>query len=221
MEGARVSGPRNLIIIGGGEHARVVAEAAGTQPEAWNVVGFVDCQPCPRAVERLGLRQLAGDEEGLERARDSWFVLGIGRLGSATLRRQLVARYSAAGARWATVVHSETWISPTATLRDGAVVLAGATVNTGATLGAHSVVNTGTIIEHDVTLGDYAMAAPGVVVGGGTEIEDDCYLGLGCRLRDHIRIGCGTVVGMGAVVVRSLPAGVTAVGMPAKVCGGT
>ena len=211
-----MSEPRDLILIGGGEHARVLAEAAASRPELWRVIGFVDPQPCPETERRLGLRAFASDEEALCEAGHALFVLSIGRIRSAELRRKLVARYSAAGARWATVVHRTAWVSPTAMVEPGAAVFAGAVVQTGAMLGAHAVVNTGAIIEHDVTVGDFTLVAPGVAVGGGTVIGSDAYLGLGCRIRDHLQIGSGVTVGMGAVVTRSVRDGVTVTGVPAR-----
>ena len=206
----------DLVVIGGGEHARVVAEAAASRPEQWRVIGFVDHQPCPETERRLGLRALASEDEALRETGRAWFVLGIGRIRSAPLRRELVTRYSAAGARWATVVHATAWVSPTATVAPGAVVFAGAVVQTGATLGAHAVVNTSAIIEHDVSVGDFTLVAPGVAIGGGTAIGSDSYLGLGCRIRDHLQIGSGVTVGMGAVVTRSVRDGVTVTGVPAR-----
>ena len=211
-----MSEPRNLILIGGGEHARVLAEAAASRPELWRVIGFVDPQPCPETERRLGLRAFASDDDALRESGHAWFILAIGRIRSADLRRKLVARYAAVGARWATVVHATAWISPTAAVAPGAVIFAGAVVQTGAAIGEHAVVNTGAIVEHDVTVGDFTLVAPGVAVGGGTVIGPDAYLGLGCRVRDHLQIGSGATVGMGTVVTRSVRDGVTVIGVPAR-----
>jgi len=218
MESSRLcmSTPRDLILIGGGEHARVVAEAAMSRPEQWRVIGFVDNQPCPETERRLGIRAFVSDEEAMSETANAWFILGIGRIRSAELRRKLVARYSAAGARWATVVHATAWVSPSAAIAPGVIVFAGAVVQTGASLGMHTVVNTGAIIEHDVTVGDFTLVAPGSAVGGGTVIGPDGYLGLGCSVRDHLQIGDGVTVGMGAVVTRSIQNGLTVAGVPAR-----
>ena len=59
--------------------------------------------------------------------------------------------------------------------------------------------------------------APAAAIGGGTSIGEQCYLGLGCRVRDHVRIGRRVTVGMGAVVVGSVPDDTTVVGVPARV----
>lgn len=209
--------PRDLIIIGGGEHARVVAESARSCPAQWHLVGFVDREPCTRTAELLHVPQFLDDDEAMKLNPTASFILAIGRMDSNVLRRSIAARYDAAGARWATLIHAQSWVSPSAQLGEGAFVGAGAIVNTGAKLGAHTIVNTGAIVEHDVGLGDFVSVAPGVVIGGGTTVGDDAWLGLGCRVRDHIQIGRGTIIGMGAVVVKSLPAQVCAMGVPASI----
>ena len=206
---------QSLVVIGGGEHARVVVEAARSRPDLWDVSGFVDPKPCAETATRLGLPRL-GDDDWVVTAR-SWplLVLGVGEVGVSRRREHIVTRYAARAARWATIVHAAAWISPTAVLEPGAVVLAGASVNSGARLGAHVVVNTGAVVEHDVVMEAFAQLGPGAVVGGGTVVERGAYLGLGCRVRDHLRIGRETLVGMGAVVVADVEGGAVVAGVPA------
>jgi acetyltransferase EpsM len=218
-EGSMLSRPRDLIVIGGGEHARVVIEAARSRPELWAVLGFVDPAPCAETSKGLAVERLGTDEEALARAgtnRDLAFVIGLGSTGVGTRRREICVRYDALSVRWATVVHARAWVSPTAVLGRGVMVSAGASVNSGARLGDHAVVNTGAIIEHDVLLGPFAQAAPGAAIGGGAVVGAGSYLGLGCRVRDHVRIGEAVTVGMGAVVVGSIPDGEVVMGVPAR-----
>lgn len=207
---------KELIVLGGGEHARVVIEAARSCPDQWHVAGFVDPLPCSETVRSLGVPRLGDDRECLAiLTPDQWIVLGIGQIGSA--RARVVERYSAAEGRWATVIHATAWVSPTASLGAGVVVLVGAVVNAGAKVGDHCVINSGVILEHDVRLDPFAHVAPAVVVGGGTTVGPGSYLGLGCRIRDHIQIGRAATVGMGAVVIDSVPDEATVFGVPARI----
>jgi maltose O-acetyltransferase len=48
-------------------------------------------------------------------------------------------------------------------------------------------------------------------------LEDAVTIGSGAVVIQGVRVGAGTTVGAGAVVVRDLPAGVTVVGVPARV----
>jgi acetyltransferase-like isoleucine patch superfamily enzyme len=52
---------------------------------------------------------------------------------------------------------------------------------------------------------------------GDIEIADDAWLGYGAVVVSGVSIGEGAVVGAGSVVTRSLPAGVVAVGSPARI----
>ena len=53
----------------------------------------------------------------------------------------------------------------------------------------------------------------------GIIIEDDVWVGAGCKILDGVRIGRGCVIGAGAVVTSNLPDFSIAVGIPARVVG--
>ncbi len=206
-----------LVLIGGGEHARVVVDAA--RLSNWTIVGYVDRAPNAR-TERLGISYLGDDDAFAPPSKGPLhYVITVGNIGPSPVRREIARRYQAKYAEsllWASVVHASATVSPSAKLEDGVVVLAGAIVNAGAVLGAHAIINTGVIVEHDVALGALVHVSPGAVIGGGVEIGAGSYLGLGCKIRDHVRIGAGVTIGMGAVVVSDVPDGVTVKGVPGR-----
>ena len=77
-------------------------------------------------------------------------------------------------------------------------------------------------VAHDCIIGDYVTFAPGVKCNGNIHIEDHAYIGTGAVIKQGtpdkpLVIGKGTVVGMGAVVTKSVPPGVTVVGNPARI----
>jgi acetyltransferase EpsM len=186
-----------LILIGGGEHACVVADAARSSGQ-FDIRGFVDPRPCDETAVRLALPRL-GDDAAL--VPSALAVLGVGAIGPSPLRRGIVDRATPHVQGWAIVVHSTAWVSPSAILAEGTVVLAGAVVNSGARIGRHCVINSGAIVEHDVVLGDFVQVAPGAVLGGGVRVGEDTFVGLGAMVRDHVRVGIGVFIGMGLVVV--------------------
>lgn len=77
-------------------------------------------------------------------------------------------------------------------------------------------------ISHDCNLGDYVTIATGVRCNGNVHIEDHAYIGSGALIKQGnpdqpLIIGKGAIVGMGAVVTKSVPAGVTVAGNPARI----
>ena len=77
-------------------------------------------------------------------------------------------------------------------------------------------------VEHDCVIGDFITFAPGVKCNGNIHIQDHAYIGAGAMIKQGtpdqpLVIGRGATVGMGAVVTKSVPAGVTVVGNPARI----
>ena len=210
-----MNSPSDLVLVGGGEHAAVVLDAARLSARV--VVGYVDDSPTAM-MARSGLPWLGDDARVLGQADATAhsYVIAFGALGRVVTRQAAVARYASHEVRFATIIHPRAIVAASAQLGAGAVVLAGAVVNPHAKVGAHAIVNTGAIVEHDVEVSDFAHIAPGAVIGGGARIGVGTTIGLGASVRDHCVVGSETIVGMGAVVVRSVPAGVIVAGVPAR-----
>lgn len=80
----------------------------------------------------------------------------------------------------------------------------------------------GIIISHYATIGknvtiNHQVTVTGGLPGTAATIEDDCVLGAGAKIIGPVHIGKGAKIGANAVVVTDIPAGATAVGIPARV----
>lgn len=103
---------------------------------------------------------------------------------------------------------------------DGAIFCSFSHVTSNAKIGRFFHGNIYSYVAHDCVIGDFVTFAPGVMCNGHVVIEDHAYIGTGVVIKDGtdkpIVIGRGAVVGMGAVVTKSVPPGATVIGNPAR-----
>jgi sugar O-acyltransferase (sialic acid O-acetyltransferase NeuD family) len=202
---------QELIIIGGGGHALVVAESA--LAAGYTLAGFLDDNPeAPLGRGQPSCPWLGKlSETGIPAGRP--WILALGKLD---LRRQWLSRLPPAPGSAATIIHPRATISPTAQLAPGAFIAPGAIVHTRARIAAHGIINSGAIIEHECDIGDNTHIAPGAVLGGRIHIGSHTLIGLGARILPNLRIGSRCTIAAGAVVTRDVLDGATVRGIPAR-----
>ncbi len=208
---------QDIVIVGAGGFGREVlwlCEEANRENLRWNVLGFIDEDPVLRGATVCD-RPVLGGLDWFDNTvpRDVGVLFGI---GSPTARKSLFERLAPAGVRFPGVVHPGVRRSRFVGIGEGTIVCAGNTITTQVTIGAMAIVNLGCTIGHDVVIGDFCTIAPGCSLSGYTRLGVGVEFGTGVRTVPGRSVGDWSVVGAGAVVTRDIPAGVTAVGVPAK-----
>ena len=199
------------ILIGAGDHARVVLEAVTA--EGLSIVGLI--APEPPGTSVLGIAVLGGDYL-LPKLRREGVTTAVLGLGSNRLRHALVERLLALGFALPPVVHPRAYVSPTAVLSAGVVVLQLGTVGTQAEVGVAAIVNSGAVVEHNAAIGAAAHIAPGCALAGRVRVGARTLVGVGSSVRPGVTIGSDAVVGAGSAVVRDIPDGAVWCGTPAR-----
>jgi sugar O-acyltransferase (sialic acid O-acetyltransferase NeuD family) len=206
-----------LVIFGAGGLGREVLVLLNQLNEAgagWEVRGFYDDQP-PATPTVAGLPYL-GTAHDLNQTREP-LAVAVG-LGSSASRAAVVARLTSPQLTFPTLVHPGVRLAPSqrVTLGAGCIIQQGCILTCDITLGRFVLLNLGCTVGHDAVLDDFCSLMPHANVGGAAQLGAGVYLGTNATVIHTVRVGAGTTVGAGAVVVRELPAGVTAIGVPAK-----
>ncbi len=201
---------REVVVLGGGDHARVVAELL--REAGRSVLGWIGPSGDIPGVAHLGPDAALADfdPEAIE------VVNGIGSTADADLRARVHAEASASGLVFASVVAPSAVIAPSAELAPGCVVFAQAVVAAGARLEMDVLVNTAAVVEHDARIGAHSHVSPGAILAGRVEVGERTHVGLGARVIQGVRIGSDCTIGAGAVVLADVPDGSVAVGVPAR-----
>ncbi len=90
------------------------------------------------------------------------------------------------------------------------------------TIGADTNVQDGTVVHVDrgvaCTIGERVAIGHRAIVHGAT-VEDDCLIGMGAVLLNHVHVGSGSIVGAGALCPEGMqiPPNSLVLGIPARV----
>lgn len=209
-----------LVIFGAGGLGREVLVLLTQLNDAganWEVRGFYDDQP-PAAPTVAGLPYL-GTAHDLNQTQEPLAVAVA--VGSSASRAAVVVRLTSPQLTFPALVHPGVRLAPTQRIALGAgcLIQQGCILTCDITLGRFVFLNLGCTIGHDAVLEDFCSLMPHANVSGAAHLGAGVYLGTNATVIQAVRVGAGTTVGAGAVVVRELPAGITAVGVPARPVG--
>jgi sugar O-acyltransferase (sialic acid O-acetyltransferase NeuD family) len=208
---------RDLVILGAGGYGREVLQCVRDvvrDGADWNLVGFLDDDPLVAGGALHG-HEVLGGVEWLKRPKPPAVAVAIGApLG----RQRAVEALRAIGHDdHATLVHPTAWLGDDVAIGRGSVVLAGVRASIDVHVGDYVCLNKNCVLGHDVHVGDFATVSPGASVSGFVEIGRGAEIGANSVIVQGNVAGDFAVLGAGAVLCNDLPAGVTAVGVPARV----
>ena len=94
----------------------------------------------------------------------------IPAFGNNAFRMEWINRIEESGGQLTTLIHPTAYISPTATISSGCVILPHAIVNTDVVVGKGCIINLGAIVDHGCILEQGVHIAPGAIVKGENRI---------------------------------------------------
>lgn len=212
----------SLVIVGAGGHGRELAsyvrEVAEVDPGI-TLVGFVDDRPPAGPVHGVRILGTFSDLEALLHANPSVAYSYLTAVGDNPTRRRLVERLGRLGAHnltpWS-LVHPRAAVGQGVEVGPGSCLAPGCILTTDVRIGAHCVLNVNVSVSHDCVVGDFSNVNPGAALCGGVRLGTGCCIGAGATVIQNVSIGENVTVGAGAVVIRDLPDGVCAVGVPSR-----
>lgn len=142
-------------------------------------------------------------------------------IGASDVRERIAQLCEDQGAMPFSVIAQNVVILDANEIGEGAVLSPFVTVTSNAKIGKHFHANLYSYVAHDCVVGDFVTFAPGVKCNGNVVIEDHAYIGTGAVIKQGtskrpLTIGRGAIVGMGAVVTKSVAPGDTVIGNPAR-----
>ena len=193
-----------IVIIGAGQHARVVLYNIEEQNK-YEVIGFLDSDDNRignifEEKKILGNYQKENLREFSKKIGTNKFFIGFGNMKY----RKKVFDYCINN-------------SKNARLGKGILIECGCLITPNPVIGNNVVVNTGSQVNHDNIIEDNVYIASGVILSGGIKIGENTLLDDGVIITLGCSVGKNSLIGAGAVVTKNIPGKVVAYGSPCKV----
>ncbi|MCS7165182.1 MAG: NeuD/PglB/VioB family sugar acetyltransferase [Candidatus Calescibacterium sp.] len=203
---------RKIIILGGGDHSKVIQNIITRDYPELKICGYIDKQNRNLQIEYLGT------EEDMTKfsPQEYSLVMAIGQLDIGMQRKRLVERILSMGFSFLKIISKKSTISSSSKIGLGTVVLDHVVINVNAIIGGFCIINTGAIVEHDCIIGDFVHLAPRATLSGGVKIGNHCFIGAGSVFKHYVSICDNVIVGAGGVVVKDISLPGTYVGVPVR-----
>ena len=204
-----------LGIYGASGHGREVLELAhiiNKTNKQWDDFIFIDDGDVPEIVSECKVFKY--EEARRELSSSLEVVMGI---GEPATREKLFKKLKNDGINTPSLIHPEVYIPQSTTIGKGVVIQYGCFVSCNVSIADYVYIQPQCNIGHDDILEEGCMIAGLGNIGGIVHIGKWTYIGLSVAIKQLINIGEYSIIGMGAVVLKDIEDGVTAVGNPARV----
>lgn len=196
---------KQVIIIGTGGHAKVVADIVIKSND--KIIGFLD----DNASEGVWGYPLLGHCDDIPQWIDrAEFIVAIGK---ANVRERIMNQYTC---NWYTAIHPNAVVGNHVAIGEGSAFMAGTVVNSDTSIGRGCIINTGATVDHDNIINEFSHISVGAHLGGTVSIGCKTWVGIGATVSNNINICDNCTIGAGAVVVKNIAEAGTYVGVPVK-----
>lgn len=197
---------KKLIIFGAGDIAQL-AHFYFTRDSQAEVVGFSVDSAYIKESRFCGLpvHPFESIREVHPPTETSMFVaLSYSHLNAIRKKKYLAAKDM--GYEMVSYVSSRATVLNDGEIGENCFILEDNTIQPFVRIGNNVTLWSGNHIGHHSSIGAHTFIASHVVVSGGVQVGESCFIGVNATLRDHVHIGEFSVIGAGALILNDVSA---------------
>ena len=207
---------KNIVIIGAGgvgrETSLIIQQINELEP-TWNLIGFIDDNKNNWGKVINGYSVIGGIDSLEFLTPDTYVLIAI---ANYEVKKKIVNKINNK-LKFATIIHPKVWVHDYMTIGEGTIIYEGAILTSNIEIGNHVIISPKCGVGHDSIIKDYVSLLWNVNVSGNDIIEEGVMMGSGSTVIQGKKIGKGSNIGAGAVVIEDVDSFSTAIGVPAKV----
>ncbi|MGB7964512.1 MAG: hypothetical protein WCF12_16335 [Propionicimonas sp.] len=200
---------------GGGQELLSCIWGSVDGPGQPRFAGFLDSDPdgAGRLLAEKGLDYPVVSPQQAAEVPGSGFLIAV---ADPTAKERFYGELVALGMTPCGFIHGDAIIGLRIRMGEGCLMFPRTAATINVTMGRAVMVNLGCTLGHDSSAGDFTTFFGANEINGSVRVGTRVVFGSGAVTHPRISIGDDAVVGIGSVVVRSVPAGTSVFGNPAK-----
>ena len=205
---------RDLYIVGAGGVGRHILDNKIDYGLSYGNIFFIDDSK-ELIGSMIGNSKVVGDLNFLKHlSLDVDVVLGI---SDPQLKQQILTELEGLkNLNFPSLISKHSWVSSDVNIGIGSIVYPNSSINTGTTIEDFVHINMNCSIGHDCTIGKASFLAPGVKLGGWTNLGRQCSMGIASTTIQNIGLARESIVGAACLVNKSYNHSVRLVGIPCR-----
>lgn len=191
----------DIIILGNGGHSRSCIDVIEAE-QKYNILGIVSNDK-NTVVKNYPILGTDCDLEKLKFKCEN-IIIAIGSIKNSILRKQKYETLKRIGFKFPTIISPIAYISPSAKIGEGSIIMHHAMVNSCSIIGNNCIINSKSLIEHDVRIGNHVHISTSAIVNGSTQIGDGTFVGSNAVTKEGLKIGKGCIISAGSFVNKNI-----------------
>lgn len=202
-----------IILVGGGGHCKSCIDVI-TSEGIYEIKGIIDL-PALLGSKTLGYETIGNDDELPEFISKGYsFLITMGHMGNARRRTQLFELIDSLGGDLPTIKSPTAFVSSSAKLGKGSIIMHNCIVNADAQIGMNSIINNNALIEHDTIIEGHGHISTGAIINGNCKIGKNSFIGSGTVVKNGVAISEDVIIGAGSLVIKPIDRPGTFYGSP-------
>ena len=194
----------NIIIIGGGGHAKMCIDIL-MQIKDFNIVGIIDDQSnIGQSILDIPIIGTDKDIEKLFKEGVKNAVIGFGALNNPKSRSEKYLELKKIGYNIPNLIHPSAIIENSVSIGEGNQIMGGAIIGSGVNICDNCIINSGSIISHDSVLKNNVHITPGGTLAGSVYIGENTIIGMNASIFIGVKIGENVVISNGLNIISDI-----------------
>lgn len=208
---------KKIIIIGGTGNGTVIESVIYDcikNGENLKIVGYLNDNE-----KKINKFPVIGkiNKKNIIKFKDFYFIYALSNVKMAEERYRLLKKLNIPKKNLISIFHPSSRVAYTSILKPGVVLMPNVVISSNSVIESNTQLYANSFLGHDSSLKEMVFVANNASIGGRVIVKKGAHIGSNSSIKEKVTIGKFSIVGLGSVLLNSVPDRLIVAGNPAKI----